>query len=148
MAFGVDGSGHRTVLGVSVSLSEAEVHWRDFFAHLHGRGLSGVRLLISDDHAGMKAAREARFPGVPWQRCQFHMQQNAGHYVPRVEMRREVAGDLRAIFESESAFIKIRDIITNDHVNGGAANSPFSSTFHPATLRWRTRTELFEDTVE
>lgn len=100
MAFGVDESGHRTVLGVSVSLSEAEVHWRDFFTHLQARGLRGVRLFISDDHAGMKAAREARFPGVPWQRCQFHLQQNAGHYVPRVEMRREVAGDLRAIFES------------------------------------------------
>jgi putative transposase len=100
MAFGVDDSGHRTVLGVSVSLSEAEVHWRDFFAQLQGRGLSGVRLLISDDHAGLKAAREARFPGVPWQRCQFHLQQNAGHYGPRLEMRREVAADLRAIFES------------------------------------------------
>ena len=100
MAFGVDESGHRTVLGVSVSWSEAEVHWRDFFAHLQGRGLSGVRLLISDDHAGLQAAREARFPGVPWQRCQFHLQQNAGHYVPRIEMRREVAADLRAIFES------------------------------------------------
>lgn len=100
MAFGVDESGHRTVLGVSVSLSEAEVHWRDFFAGLQGRGVSGVRLLISDDHAGLKAAREARFPGVPWQRCQFHLQQNAGHYVPRLEMRREVAADLRAIFES------------------------------------------------
>ena len=100
MAFGVDPSGHRTVLGVSVSLSEAEVHWRDFFAGLQARGLSGVQLLISDDHAGLKAAREARFPGVPWQRCQFHLQQNAGHYVPRLEMRREVASDLRAIFES------------------------------------------------
>jgi putative transposase len=100
MAFGVDHTGHRTVLGVSVSLSEAEVHWRDFFAHLQQRGLSGVLLLVSDDHAGLKAAREARFPGVPWQRCQFHLQQNAGHYVPRIEMRREVAADLRAIFES------------------------------------------------
>ena len=59
-----------------------------------------MRLLISDDHAGMQAARQARFPGVPRQRCQFHLQQNAGHYVPRLEMRREVAGDLRAIFES------------------------------------------------
>lgn len=104
MAFGVDESGHRTVLGVSVSWSEAEVHWRDFFAHLQGRGLCGVRLLISDDHAGLKAAREARFPGVPWQRCQFHLQQNAGQYVPRLEMRREVAADLRAIFESGDRF--------------------------------------------
>ena len=76
------------------------MHSRGFFAQLQGRGLSGVRLLISDNHAGMKAAREARFPGVPWQRCQFHVQQNAGHYVPRIEMRREVAADLRAIFES------------------------------------------------
>ena len=55
MAFGVNESGHRSVLGVSVSLSEAEVHWRDFFAALQARGLSGVRLLISDDHAGLKA---------------------------------------------------------------------------------------------
>lgn len=43
MAFGVDENGHRTVLGLSVSLSEAEVHWRDFFAHLQQRGLAGVR---------------------------------------------------------------------------------------------------------
>ncbi len=100
MAFGVDESGNRTVLGVSVSLSEAEVHWRDFFAGLQARGLSGVQLLVSDDHAGLKAAREARFPGLPWQRCQFHLQQNAGHYVPRLEMSREVAIGLRAIFES------------------------------------------------
>lgn len=88
------------MLGVSVSLSEAEVHWRDFFTALQARGLSGVRLLVSDDHAGLKTAREARLPGVPWQRCQFHLQQNAGHYVPRLEMRHEVASDLRAIFES------------------------------------------------
>lgn len=60
-----------------------------------------MRLLISDDHAGLKAAREARFPGVSWQRCQFHLQQNAAHYVPRLEMRHEVAADLRAVFESQ-----------------------------------------------
>lgn len=100
MAFGIDATGHRSVLGVSVSLSEAEVHWRDFFARLQERGLHGVRLLVSDDHAGLQAARQSRFPGVAWQRCQFHLQQNAGQYVPRVEMRREVAADLRAVFES------------------------------------------------
>jgi len=100
MAFGVMENGQRTVLGVSVSLSEAEVHWRDFFSALQARGLAGVKLIVSDDHAGLRAAREARFPGVPWQRCQFHLQRNAAHYVPRVEMRRELAGDLRAVFES------------------------------------------------
>jgi transposase-like protein len=100
IAVGVNGEGQRSVLGVSVSLSEAEVHWRDFFAGLQGRGLHGVELVISDDHAGLKAAREARFPGVPWQRCQFHLQQNAGHYAPRVSLRSDLARDLRAIFDA------------------------------------------------
>jgi transposase-like protein len=100
LAVGITQDGRRTVLGVSVSLSEAEVHWRDFFAGLQQRGLHGVRLIISDDHAGLKAAREARFAGVAWQRCQFHLQQNAGHYVPRIGMRAEVAADLRAIFDA------------------------------------------------
>jgi transposase-like protein len=100
MAVGVTPEGRRTVLGVSVSLSEAEVHWREFFSHLQARGLHGVRLVVSDDHAGLKAAREARFAGVPWQRCQFHLQQNAGHYVPKLSMRSEVAADLRAIFDA------------------------------------------------
>ena len=100
IAVGITGEGQRSVLGVSVSLSEAEVHWRDFFAGLQGRGLHGVELIISDDQAGLKAAREARFPGVPWQRCQFHLQQNAGHYVPRMALRGELARDLRALFDA------------------------------------------------
>jgi transposase-like protein len=100
IAVGVNPEGHRTLLGVSVSLSEAEVHWRDFFARLQDRGLHGVQLIVSDDHAGLKAAREARFAGVAWQRCQFHLQQNAGHYAPRQSMRAELAADLRAIFDA------------------------------------------------
>jgi putative transposase len=100
IAVGIGTDGHRTLLGVSVSLSEAEVHWRDFLADLQNRGLHGVRLIVSDDHAGLKAARQARFAGVPWQRCQFHLQQNAGHYVPRQSMRGEVAAELRAIFDA------------------------------------------------
>lgn len=100
LAVGITPEGRRTLLGVSVSLSEAEVHWREFLAQLQERGLHGVKLIVSDDHAGLKAAREARFPGVPWQRCQFHLQQNAAHYVPRIAMRAEVAADLRAVFEA------------------------------------------------
>ncbi|HEV2324041.1 MAG TPA: IS256 family transposase [Terracidiphilus sp.] len=100
IAVGVAEDGRRSLLGVSVSLSEAEVHWRDFFSGLQARGLHGVVLIVSDDHAGLNAAREARFPGVAWQRCQFHLQQNAGKYVPRIPMRVEVARDLRAIFDS------------------------------------------------
>ena len=100
VAVGITPEGRRSLLGVSVSLSEAEVHWRDFIASLQDRGMHGVVLAVSDSHAGLRAAREARLPGVSWQRCQFHLQQNAGHYVPRLEMRPRVASDLRAIFNA------------------------------------------------
>jgi transposase-like protein len=100
-AIGIAPSGHRTVLGVSVSLSEAEVHWRDFLASLQQRGLFGVRLIVSDSHAGLKAAIQARFPGVPWQRCQFHLQQNAGQFVAKASMRPELAEELRAVFDAK-----------------------------------------------
>jgi len=77
IAIGVLPSGHRSVLGVSCSLSEAEVHWRSFLEHLMSRGMTGVQAIASDDHSGLKAARRAVMPSVPWQRCQFHLMQNA-----------------------------------------------------------------------
>jgi len=100
IALGVDASGHRQVLGVSMALSEQEVHWREFLKSLQARGLTGVELFISDDHCGLKAARKAVFPSVPWQRCQFHLQQNASSYVPKQEMKAQVAADIRAIFQA------------------------------------------------
>jgi putative transposase len=98
LAMGVQADGKRTILGVSVSLSEQEAHWRQFLQHLVARGLSGVQLIISDAHEGLQAARRAVFGGVPWQRCQFHLQQNAQAYVPRQELKAEVAAAIRAIF--------------------------------------------------
>ena len=98
LACGVSDQGHRAVLGCSVSLSEAEVHWRAFLSQLKDRGLYGVELIVSDAHEGLGAARKAVFPSIPWQRCQFHLQQNAGHYVPSVAMRAPVAADIRASF--------------------------------------------------
>ena len=89
-------------MGVSASLSEAEVHWRNFLEGLQHRGLSGVELLVSDDHAGLRKARRALFPSVPWQRCQFHLAQNAQAYVPRVEMRKEVGQAVRDIWNAGS----------------------------------------------
>lgn len=99
-AIGIDREGRRHVLGLSVSRSEAEVHWREFLQSLVQRGLCGVELITSDDHAGLEAARKAIFPGVAWQRCQFHLQQNASQYVTRSEQRKEVACDLRAVFNA------------------------------------------------
>ena len=99
-AVGVNPAGKREILGVSVSLSEHEVHWRTFLESLKQRGLAGVQLVTSDDHAGLRAARLAVFGGIPWQRCQFHLQQNAQAYVPRKEMQTEVASDIRTIFDA------------------------------------------------
>ena len=100
MAAGLNLDGKREVLGVSTSLSEAEIHWRTFLESLTQRGLAGVELITSDDHAGLGKARIAVFGGVPWQRCQFHLQQNAQAYVPRRVLKSEVAADIRAVFNA------------------------------------------------
>jgi len=67
-AIGITADGKRSVLGCSVARSEAETHRRDFLQSLQERGMYGVKLIVSDDHAGLKAARHATMPGVPWQR--------------------------------------------------------------------------------
>ena len=100
IATGISPEGERQVLGVSVSLSEHQVHWRDFLQSLRDRGLRGVKLVTSDAHEGLGSARRGVFGSTPWQRCQFHLQQNAGAYVPRQSMRAEVAADIRDIFNA------------------------------------------------
>lgn len=100
VAIGIDQDGRREVLGTSVKLSEAEAHWREFFKSLQARGLHGLKLITSDAHSGMKAARKAVFPSIPWQRCQFHLQQNAQSYIPKKEMKKKVASSIRSIFNA------------------------------------------------
>jgi putative transposase len=100
VAVGINPAGKREILGVSVSLSEHEVHWRAFLESLQQRGLGGVQLVTSDDHAGLRAARLAVFGGIPWQRCQFHLQQNAQAYIPHKDMLTDVATDIRMIFDA------------------------------------------------
>jgi transposase-like protein len=100
IAVGIDATGKRRVLGCTVATSEAEINWRRFLESLLARGLHGVKLIVADDHAGLKAARRAVLPAVPWQRCQFHLQQNAGQFVTRQEARKTVATQLRTIFNA------------------------------------------------
>jgi transposase-like protein len=100
VATGITPMGERQVLGVSVSLSEHESHWKVFLQGLKQRGLHGIKLVTSDDHTGLGAARRAVFGSIPWQRCQFHLQQNAGAYLPKQAMRLEVAADIRAMFNA------------------------------------------------
>ncbi|MBN2070935.1 MAG: IS256 family transposase [Candidatus Krumholzibacteriota bacterium] len=99
-AIGVRSDGKRSVLGVSVSLSEAEVHWRDFIESLQKRGMHGVRAVTSDDHKGIRAALQARLTGVLWNRCQCHLQRNAQAYVPKKAMQGSVAAAIRSIFNA------------------------------------------------
>jgi len=100
VATGITSQGERQILGVSVLLSEHETHWKAFLKSLKDRGLHGMELIISDDHEGLGAARRAVFGSVPWQRCQFHLQQNAGAYLPKQHMRLEVAADIRSMFNA------------------------------------------------
>jgi transposase-like protein len=100
VAIGVAENGKRQILGTSVALSEQEAHWRVFLRSLQQRQLHGVRLFISDAHEGLKASRKAVFPCVPWQRCQFHLQQNAQAYVPKKEMKKGVAAAIQSIFNA------------------------------------------------
>lgn len=102
IAYGISPEGRREILGASVSLSEAEVHWRQFLESLLKRGLHGLKLVVSDAHSGLKAALKAVLTSVPWQRCQFHLQQNAQAYVTKVSRKKEVAGSIRAIFNAEN----------------------------------------------
>ena len=101
-AIGIDPSGKRRVLGVSVAFSEAEVHWRAFLESLAARGLQGVEFITSDDHPGLKAARKAVLPGARWQRCQFHLAQNAIHHTPNQAIRKTIGEELRAVWDAPS----------------------------------------------
>ena len=93
--------GKRMALGVSAAISEAEPHWRAFINSLKARGIGIPDLVTSDAHEGLKAALRATFNATPWQRCQFHLQQNAQAYVPQLAMRASVAADIRSIFNSQ-----------------------------------------------
>lgn len=100
IAVGIEASSRPRVLGCTIATSEAEINWRRFLESLLARGLHGLRLIVADDHAGLKAARRAVLPAVPWQRCPFPLQQNAGQFVTRQEAKKHVAAQLRAIFNA------------------------------------------------
>lgn len=101
-AIGIGPDERRRILGVSIALSEAEVHWRAFLESLQARGMRGVEYVVSDDHAGLRAARRAVLGGANWQRCQFHLAQNAVHHAPNLAVRKSIGSELRAIWNATS----------------------------------------------
>jgi putative transposase len=101
-AIGIGPDERRSVLGVSVALSEAEVHWRAFLESLQRRGMRGVEYVVSDDHAGLRAARRAVLGVAKWQRCQFHLAQNAIHHAPSLAIRKRIGIELRAVWNANT----------------------------------------------
>ena len=83
VATGVNADGHREVLGVQVTSSEDGAGWLGFFRDLTARGLSGVKLVTSDAHAGLVSAISATLPGAAWQRCRTHYAANLMSVTPK-----------------------------------------------------------------
>jgi len=99
-AYGITPEGRREILGVSISLSEAEEHWKEFLRSLQNRGLKGVKVIVSDDHSGLRNARKTCYAGIPWQRCQFHLCQNAQSYAPKKSMKKEISETMKKMLGS------------------------------------------------
>lgn len=97
VAIGVSASGERHILGLEVGISEDEAFWTAFLRSLVARGLAGVRLVISDAHAGLRKAIETVLVGTSWQRCRVHLMRNLLALVPR-SAQQMVASFVRTIF--------------------------------------------------
>ena len=110
---GVDKEGFREVLAVEVAGSEKGEAYASLLRGLIDRGLCGVRLVVSDDHEGIKAAVWGELSGVDWQRCIVHFERNVLSHVPASSMT-EIAEDLKAIFKvrrEKTAHILVEEFV-------------------------------------
>lgn len=97
VAVGINAQGYRELLAVEAAPEEQAVAWQGLLRGLVDRGLRGVKLVITDDHEGIKAAVATELPGVAWQRCVVHFERNVLAHVPE-QAKAEVVSDLRAVF--------------------------------------------------
>jgi transposase-like protein len=114
IAAGLRADGYREVLGVDVGDSENETFWTEFLRGLKDRNLRGVRLVISDAHAGLKAAIRRVFQGASWQRCRVHAMRNL-LAVARHQHRLMIAALIRTIFaqpDADGARTQLRGVVT------------------------------------
>jgi putative transposase len=103
IAVGVNGkTGEREILGLDVGPSEEGAFWTAFLRSLLARGLSGVRLVTSDAHRGLKGAIEAVLQGASWQRCRVHFMRNALSVVPKATQQM-VGATIRTVFAQPDA---------------------------------------------
>ncbi|NYF97438.1 IS256 family transposase [Janibacter cremeus] len=102
LATGVNADGHREVLGLRVATSETGSAWNEFFADLTARGLTGVRLVTSDAHQGLKEAIAANLTGAAWQRCRTHYSANLMDVTPK-SMWPAVKAMLHSVYDQPDA---------------------------------------------
>ena len=102
LATGVNGDGHREVLGMRVATAETGAAWNEFFADLVARGLAGVRLVTSDAHRGLREAVAANLPGAAWQRCRTHYAANLMGVTPK-SMWPAVKAMLHSVYDQPDA---------------------------------------------
>lgn len=101
VAYGVDEDGHRRLLGIGIGPQESEETWSELIQELLDRGLSGVQLVIADEHRGLANAVRRLLPEVKRQRCTVHLQRNVLTKVPQ-RLRKRVAGEVRKIVQASS----------------------------------------------
>jgi transposase-like protein len=135
---GVDEEGFREVLAVEVAGSEKGVAYASMLRGLVDRGLSGVQLVVSDDHEGIKAAVAGELPGAEWQRCVVHFERNVLSIVPSSEMS-EVAEDLKAVFKIRRQ--KTARALTEEFVELYGGRFPKAASVFEAGI-WDTLTYL------
>jgi transposase-like protein len=99
VAYAVGPDGYRHLLAVTLGAEESEASWSELLEQLVERGLSGVELFISDEHAGLKAALRRWFPEVPRQRCTVHLERNVLSKVPQ-RLRSRLAREIAALFNA------------------------------------------------
>jgi len=133
VATGVNADGHREVLGLRVVTSETGPAWNEFFADLVARGLTGVKLVTSDAHAGLKDAIAANLPGATWQRCRTHYAANLMAVCPKAQWP-AVKAMLHSVYDQPDAeavhaqFDKMLDALTealpdvHDHLDTARAD--------------------------
>ena len=109
VAVAVDWEGRRQVLGVAVANRESQSSWKDFLSSLRARGLHGVEFVVSDNHAGLKAAIREVLPEALWQRCYVHFLRNALDHLPRKHLD-DCLQELRWVYDRRDLAEARRDI--------------------------------------
>ena len=109
VAYGIGTDNHRHLLGVHIGASESEASWAELISQLVARGLSGVRLIVRDEHAGLIAAARKILPEVRQQRCTVHLMRNVFSHVPQRHQKR-IARELVAVLHAPSLVTAKRNL--------------------------------------